>query len=270
MGTITTNNVQQRITVYDFFAHPIYHYIVGFYLVSAFNASVPYLFNPFSPAFCMYFLALVFSWALSDVISYVVHMFIDSEFYDQYLTGSDKQYALIDEHHTKPLNYSQLTDIQLCYVSYPMVYMVMAVMYAMDPFMMLTQPTHPSLPFNPFYASFRFWIAMHTVLMPHAHKWAHERAHDLPLPPLIKQLQDWRILLTPQHHQPHHKTLKSHYSLYNGFAQLFFDRKPLPPSRQTTPAVSSEILKVSPIQVTDPAPSNEPLVKLSPIQEKDE
>lgn len=208
--------VKRPVCAYEWLDHPAAHLAVGWYLVSAF-LSLPML----GPA---HMLGTGVAWVAADAISYGIHVFIDSEFYDRNVARPKKSedgavYAVIDEHHTKPMNYSTLTDRELVYVTYPAVLVIMLLFLALDTVACVAVSSF----YSSAYVSLRFWLPAQGLLTNHAHKWAHERAHGLPIPWTVARLQDARLLLGPAAHQPHHKTLKSHYSLYNGVTQLLLD-----------------------------------------------
>lgn len=211
----------RAISSFDWLNHPMYHFFVGHYIVDACSNVVA-----LDMSTIWHWLALgggaFLGWALADVISYGIHMFIDSPFFDRVLAKRTADginggtYAIIDEHHTKPMNYSQLTDTELVFITYTAAIPAILGLRVADVWWLDAQ--------NHLYVSFRFFLIASALIMNHAHKWAHERAHGSDLNVVIRKLQDWNILLNPAHHQPHHKTLSSHYSLYNGFTQLFLDK----------------------------------------------
>jgi hypothetical protein len=206
------------ISTYDWINHPICHFVMGNYVITAFAhaITVQQAAMLVHPVFLMHALGAFAAWVAADVISYGVHRIIDSAWYDRTVASrhSGTVYAVIDEHHTKPMNYSSMSDHELVYVSYPAVMPLVIAFYLMDPLFYAYA----------FYASFRFWLVAQGLMVNHAHMWAHERAHGGRVPAVVRALQDMRVLLRPAQHQPHHKTLNSHFSLYNGVAQLAFDR----------------------------------------------
>jgi hypothetical protein len=167
------------------------------------------------------------AWLLVDVLSYFVHMIIDSETYDRLVcqralkTGRG-QLALIDQHHTFTLNYSYLNSVELVAVTYP------AALPVLLPLAVAHSWTAPWLLGSPAYVGFYAVLSMFSLAAGHAHKWAHERNHGILCNPVVARLQDVGVLLGPEAHKKHHATHASFcdryaFSLVTGFAQRLLD-----------------------------------------------
>jgi hypothetical protein len=153
-------------------------------------------------------------WLAADALSYIVHMFIDSSTYTKWITQGGKIpiRTIIDTHHEHPLNYSQLTRVELISITYPVVlslqlYFIIYELFYQSAFMF----------------GFKASIVFFGLLSGYIHKWTHERYCNIQVPCIVKKFQDYRIILHPQDHKIHHQTYDCQYSLVSGIVQPLFD-----------------------------------------------
>ena len=164
-------------------------------------------------------------WLLADVISYIVHLFIDSQFYDKKVYGKavekDRKYNVVDEHHKFTLNYSYMNGVELTACTYPFVLPILTVLSAMH---LLVAP---ALLRSPMYVGFYASLTVFGIIGASAHKWAHERNHGLYVHPVVKFMQDCGVLLGPEAHKGHHTVTDAwkgrRYSLSTGASQVVLD-----------------------------------------------
>ncbi len=163
-------------------------------------------------------------WFLADVISYIVHMFIDSQLYDRHVHGKaqdNKAYTVVDEHHKYTLNYSYMNGLELTACTYPFVLPILTACSALH-FLLF-----PRLLRSPMYVAFYASLTTFAIIGASAHKWAHERNHHLYVHPIVRFLQDCGVLLGPNAHSGHHTVTDAwkgrQYSLSTGASQAVLD-----------------------------------------------
>lgn len=195
-----------RITTYDYMNNPILHFWIGYTSFKFLERSNINMFEVHT--YC----GIVAGWVMTDVLSYFLHMFIDSKFYDRYVANpsSQQEYALVDQHHTFPGNYSLMNANELVYMTYPMAVPILTCLFFYE---------HMQVHLSSFYVGFKLVLTILGLSTGYTHKWAHERVTN----PFIKFLQNTNIILNAKHHRPHHIYHCSHYSLVNGSSQPLLD-----------------------------------------------
>jgi len=152
------------------------------------------------------------SFVFVDALSYFVHMFIDSDFYDRYLTKNNKV-TIVDVHHKFPLNYSYLSDTELVSICYPFLIPFLFVTFMMEWYNLNCVNTY-------FYMGFKMVFLFYSYFGAWSHRLVHERMCKMNLPFYVKWAQDMRLILHPNQHRKHHHTFDCQYSLLNGSFQL--------------------------------------------------
>ena len=161
------------------------------------------------------FLGSAASFITVDALSYFIHMFIDSDFYDRYLTKHNKV-TIIDVHHKFPLNYSYLSDTELVSICYPILIPFLLTSFILECYKW-DCVNHSA------YIGFKMVFLLYCYFGAFAHKWVHERMCNMKLNYIVKWCQDMRLILHPKQHVKHHHTFDCQYSLLNGSFQLIED-----------------------------------------------
>lgn len=156
----------------------------------------------------------VTGWVLTDVLSYLVHLIIDSKVYNNLITqgGIIPIKTIIDLHHEEPLNYSRLTHVELISITFP----IMIPLHIL--FLISEQYTVTA-----YALGIRTTTLLFGYMSGYIHKWSHERICGMHIPFYAKILQNLRIILHPLAHRKHHQTFDCQYSLVNGIIQPLFD-----------------------------------------------
>lgn len=174
------------------------------------------------------------SWIFVDVLTYFVHMFLDSPSYMKWIAEpmqrtNKGRFALVDDHHRLTLNYSYMNNVELVSIIYPVSLPVLGCMFAYH-----TWINQHIIVTSPFYVGFYVSTTFLSLIVGYAHKWAHERNHGLiDARSLVGRLQDMGVLLDAEAHRRHHVNATAvqqsnaqqpgHYSLLNGIAQRILD-----------------------------------------------
>ena len=198
-----------------YFNHMVVHYMLGYYIV---NYIINVEWHAMLTSSSTYFGALL-GWICADIVSYFIHLFIDSKLYNRLITKNNKPIdTIVDTHHATPTNYSWLTDAELVSITYPPLMPVLLYMIWLEYSM-----TYPTVVLHPMYVGFKVSLITFTLLAGYIHKWVHERQARMRLPWLVCKLQDARVILHPLDHRIHHQTFDCQFSLVNGISQFFFD-----------------------------------------------
>lgn len=202
-----------------FFNHITTHYVLGFlycyYLLR--------MFSSLSFVYPSFYLGVVGGWVFVDVVSYLLHMFIDSDWYDVNIARPVKdcnsdRYALVDDHHNFTLNYSYLNSVEMIAITYciviPVILPMLFIQYIVG------------LYYSPMWQGYLISTWTCGLMTGYAHRWAHERNHRLLDPSssivdrAIVVLQDKGVLLSAHGHRQHHIMVrhgdKGYFSLLSG------------------------------------------------------
>ncbi len=192
----------------------VVHYLVGACVVPWTWDAARLLVAPDPHVLVPAWTGAVGGWLLADALSYLVHLVIDSAAYERWLTrGHTAPIAtIIDTHHSHPLNYSQLSDVELVAVTYPATLPVLAVWWVAG------QDAAAA-----WVVALRAAMMAFGLLAGHAHKWAHERGCGMRVPAAVRALQDAGVLLPAAAHREHHRTFDRQYSLVSGATQPVLD-----------------------------------------------
>jgi hypothetical protein len=196
----------------------ILHFITGFLIIFTI---INIKFSKFIKTFnILYFLFGGFlGWLLIDMMSYFIHLFIDSDYYAS-IIKSKQDKALVDSHHTFTLNYSYLNNVELIMITYP-IFLPLLFTLCIYHFII-----NKSALLSSSYVGFFISSCLFGLMGGYCHKWAHERNHNLLNNSFIKTLQDYNIILTDKAHKQHHSADDSNrynFSLVNGSTQIFLD-----------------------------------------------
>ena len=197
------------------------HYVIGFLYISTLLYISPMF--VISPTF---YIGVFGGWIVADVISFFVHIFIDSYWYEKHVARPrqpDDRYSLVNEHHSLTLNYSYMNGIELVAITYP----------AVLPFVLLTSTCHyilwRGLLLSTLYMGFVMSVTTFGMMTGYTHKWAHERNHKLLTNKCVMFLQDRGVLLDAATHSRHHQLAnenkKGSFSLFSGFVDKFLNKK---------------------------------------------
>lgn len=215
------NMLKNRKTIIlneDIYNHIFLHYITGFLIIFTLISVNFTSFNNVKSA--LYFLfGGILGWVFIDIVSYLIHLFIDSDFYTS-LINSKEEKALVDSHHTYTLNYSYLNNVELIMITYPIYLPILFIMCIYH--FLINQKILKS----PFYVGFFICATLFGLLGGYCHKWAHERNHHILDNPVVKTLQDYNVILTDKAHKQHHAAADADrysFSLVNGSSQIFLD-----------------------------------------------
>lgn len=218
-------NRQLAISGEPFINNILLHYIVGYILIStlcSFRYKLMYKFFKSNRLELLWFIVgLFFGWLAADVLSYFLHLLIDSPFWRDHVTKRDRQgYAIVDGHHEFTLNYSTMNNVELVSICYPIfvpVFAILVVVMFMKPVVMQ----------SPMYFGFFIGLVLISLLGGFAHKWAHEQNHGILNNRFIKFLQDIHVLLHPSSHKAHHSVdellERYNFSLTTGAAEVMLD-----------------------------------------------
>ena len=203
-----------------FFNNILMHYAVGFFLIwTLASIRIP----PRSDVW-MVVLGGIAGWVVADILSYLIHMLIDSDAWSNLVSKKDTDgYAIVDGHHQFVLNYSYLTSAELISITYPIVVPVFASLCILH---FVIRPG--LLARSAWYAAFVVALVVTGLGGGYTHKWAHERNHNLLRDDsIIAFLQDVGIILHPRQHKGHHNDVENgerySYSLSSGVAQIILD-----------------------------------------------
>lgn len=148
-------------------------------------------------------------WLFADFLSGIIHYILDTIPYkievNSFVVNKLNHHSYnFKFHHEDPLSQFKYTDLE----NYGEMLVVSFI-----PFML-------SLYFN---SVFWFFCALGVSLTNMSHKWSHARNNYIPIPNVIKYLQNCRILLHPKHHKVHHEKEVKHYCILNGVTSSMLD-----------------------------------------------
>lgn len=192
------------------------HYIAGFLIIFTL---LNIRFKKFNILYLLF--GGFLGWIYIDMVSYFIHLFMHSDYYESLLNDEDKK-SIIDTHHINTLNYSYLNNVELVMISYPIFLPTLFVLCVYH-FIINKNALQSS-----FYVGFFICICLLGLMSGYFHKWAHERNHNLLDNSFITYLQDNNIILNGKEHEKHHIHNDGndnfyYYSLVNGVSHMFID-----------------------------------------------
>jgi hypothetical protein len=141
------------------------------------------------------------AYLLTDVVSGFLHY--ATEFFPNDNWKLPQHGSIAEQHHTDVLNYADFTFGERLAFSYgfqvPFIFLIFFATPGTQIYAMLT---------------LCLWMSYSIAFV---HDWAHRRQYAFSVPWIVEKLQDWEIIMTPQHHNLHHFVNSSQwYGFFHG------------------------------------------------------